>query len=195
MEEVYKQIEDTKYSVSNFGNVRNDKSGRILKQVTNNCGYKCVCLYLPKLKYCSVHRLVAKAFIPNPDNLSDVNHIDEDKTNNHVSNLEWLSHKDNLNYGSLPSRRIASNINNLTIGLQVHLLMKYLHPTLQITKRTRRKKIVVDGVEYNNTVDAAKSLGLSCSRICQLQKEGRAYYLDTYTYEWRPSPIKFNKRD
>jgi len=193
MEEVYKQIEDTMYSVSNFGNVRNDKSGRILKQVISNSGYKCVCLYLPKLKYCTVHRLVAKAFIPNPDNLSDVNHIDEDKSNNHVSNLEWLSHKDNLNYGSLPSRR--KQFNTGINVLQANQLMKYLHPTLQITKRIKRKKIVVDGVEYNSTVDASEALGLSCSRICQLQKEGRAYYLDTYTHEWRPSPIKFNKRD
>ena len=51
-----------------------------------------------------VHRLVAKAFIPNPDNLTDVNHIDENPSNNCVDNLEWLSHKDNMNYGTLIKR-------------------------------------------------------------------------------------------
>lgn len=51
-----------------------------------------------------VHRLVATAFIPNPKNLSDVNHKDEDKTNNSVDNLEWMSHKDNSNYGTRNER-------------------------------------------------------------------------------------------
>jgi hypothetical protein len=51
-----------------------------------------------------VHRLVATAFIPNPENLRDVNHKDEVKTNNSVDNLEWMSHKDNLNYGTYKER-------------------------------------------------------------------------------------------
>lgn len=54
------------------------------------------------------HRMVAETFIPNPDNLSDVNHLDEDKTNNHIENLEWISHKDNCNYGTLPQRQRAN---------------------------------------------------------------------------------------
>ena len=47
-----------------------------------------------------VHRLVAQAFLSNPKNLTDVNHIDEDPSNNRVDNLEWISHKDNCNYGT-----------------------------------------------------------------------------------------------
>lgn len=52
-----------------------------------------------KRNYRRVHRLVALAFIPNPDNLSQVNHIDGDKTNNNIENLEWISNKDNTQHG------------------------------------------------------------------------------------------------
>ena len=46
-----------------------------------------------------IHRIIAALFIPNPLNLSDVNHKDNNRLNNNVNNLEWLSHKDNLEYG------------------------------------------------------------------------------------------------
>lgn len=55
-----------------------------------------------------VHRLVAMIFIPNPNNLPIVNHIDEDKTNNNVNNLEWCTHKYNMNYGTR-NERISEN--------------------------------------------------------------------------------------
>ena len=56
-----------------------------------------------------VHRLVATAFIPNPNNLKTVNHKDEVKTNNEISNLEWMSIKDNLNYGT-HNKRMAESL-------------------------------------------------------------------------------------
>lgn len=69
-----------------------------MKQNKNHKGYKMV--RLGRKKYAAVHRIVAENFIPNPDNLPQVNHIDENKENNNVNNLEWVTAKENINYGS-----------------------------------------------------------------------------------------------
>ena len=75
---------------------------RKLKPLVKKCGYAYVTLVDSEggLKYKRVHRLVAEAFIPNPDNLPTVNHLNEVKTDNRVSNLEWCTYKDNANYGN-----------------------------------------------------------------------------------------------
>ena len=83
------------YSVSNLGNVRNDKTGRILKTYDNGHGYQKVEI---KNKKWYIHRLVGQAFIPNPMNLETINHKNENKRDNRVENLEWLSRVDNLLY-------------------------------------------------------------------------------------------------
>jgi len=85
------------YSVSNYGRIRNDKTGRILKPGDSSTGgYLYVNLYKNGIvKYQKVHRLVALAFIPNPENKRTVNHIDGNKTNNHTENLEWNTHAEN----------------------------------------------------------------------------------------------------
>lgn len=102
------------YEVSSEGNVRNLKTGRILKPFYNTNGYAMVDLTRAssdktKKTYKLVHRLVAQAFIPNLKNLSDVNHKDEIKTNNNLDNLEWISHRDNMNYGTRTERMAKSN--------------------------------------------------------------------------------------
>lgn len=81
-----------RYEVSDAGDVRNARNGRLRKQRLNFRGYPEV--FLEK-KTWKVHRLVALAFVPNPENLPTVNHIDHVKTNNAVSNLEWTSNLDN----------------------------------------------------------------------------------------------------
>jgi len=87
--EVWENIEDFEnYVVSNLGRVKNKKTGRILK-ACNHAGYFVVGLSKTKVKSMPIHRLVAKAFIPNPENKAHVNHIDKNPLNNNVINLEW----------------------------------------------------------------------------------------------------------
>lgn len=100
------------YEVSNKGNVRNVRRNTLLRS-SNNQGYKRVYLYKNGIrKGFRVHRLVAQAFIPNPDNLPEVNHRDEDKLNNSVDNLEWCTAKYNSNYGTRNIRRRETAIKN-----------------------------------------------------------------------------------
>lgn len=104
------------YEVSNCGNVkslarrdRNNRgvSERILRMAANTSGYNRVILAKDGTrKTCYVHRLVAEAFIPNGNELPMINHIDENKLNNRVENLEWCTAKYNSNYGET-GKRIA----------------------------------------------------------------------------------------
>jgi hypothetical protein len=113
------------YEVSNEGRVRSlavwsymcqrilqRKKPLIKSQDTTVEGYKRVLLSLYGVhKHCAVHRLVAMAFIPNSENLPEVNHKDENPSNNHLENLEWCSRKYNANYGTLPNRISIRSIN------------------------------------------------------------------------------------
>lgn len=96
------------YQVSNLGNVRslNYNGTKAIKKLKSTLsgsrkGYKSVSMQVgDKVTRRNIHRLVAQAFIPNPNNLPEINHIDEDGTNNRVSNLEWCDRVYNLNYGN-----------------------------------------------------------------------------------------------
>lgn len=112
--EIWKDIKGYEglYQVSNFGRVKslvNNKGQyreKILNPIIGN-GYYRVRLFKNKQnKLYSVHRLVAEAFIPNPDNLPQVNHRDENKLNNSVDNLEWCDNKFNMNYGTARQRMV-----------------------------------------------------------------------------------------
>lgn len=104
MEEIWKDVVgyERYYKVSNFGNVYSVRRNKQLKTGNKHRnGYLQVNLYINgKYKTLTVHRLVAQAFIPNPYEKQDVNHKDENKTNNRVDNLEWLTRKENNNYGT-----------------------------------------------------------------------------------------------
>lgn len=101
--EIWKDIPEYEglYKISSTGRVLGLKSNKILKPKTSNSGYFEVSLSKDgKTKMYILHRIVAKVFVPNPNNKETVNHIDENKKNNNFDNLEWLSIKENNSYGS-----------------------------------------------------------------------------------------------
>ena len=106
------------YEISNLGRVKSlnyNHTGveKILKSQKDRKGYLAVSLCRDgKVKKLFVHRLVATAFLPNPEGLPEVNHRNEDKTNNCVSNIEWCSRLYNNNYGSRNEKVSAALTNN-----------------------------------------------------------------------------------
>lgn len=124
MEEIWKPIEGYEglYEVSSYGRVKRlggydrfnrKKVSKILKLSYNNSGYYIVHLWKNGFRKSKLlHRLVAETFIPNIDNLPQVNHKDENKSNNRVDNLEWCTAKYNSNYGTSIERRKVKMINN-----------------------------------------------------------------------------------
>ena len=97
MEEEFKKIDGyDNYEISNQGNVRNSDTGRVLKPIKNCDGYYNVYLCKDGIKKAlKIHRLIALHFIPNPDNLPCIDHIDRNRTKNSISNLRWISRSNN----------------------------------------------------------------------------------------------------
>lgn len=126
MKEIWKDIVGYEglYQVSNMGRVKslgNDgaRKEKILKPITNGQGYLLVCLCKDgKTKNFRIHRLVALHFIPNPNNLPTVNHLDEDKNNNCVTNLEWCSSEYNHNYGTR-NQRVSEKMTNGKLSIPI----------------------------------------------------------------------------
>ena len=133
MEEIWKPVKGFEgyYEVSNLGRVRSiDRvvvdtvrncerllKGNVLIQKDNGNGYKNVMFCKEhKLYNKYVHRLVAETFIPNKDNLPQVNHKDEDKSNNRVDNLEWCTSFYNNEYGTRKKRWYETRIKNGTMN-------------------------------------------------------------------------------
>ena len=115
--EIWKDIEgfEGKYQISNMGRVKSlnfklTGKEQIMSLKINKYGYKQILLYKDKkYKTLLIHRLVAQAFIPNPNNYPIINHINEDKTDNRVDNLEWCTQQYNLNYGDRSRKASLSN--------------------------------------------------------------------------------------
>jgi hypothetical protein len=96
-----------RYAASASGKIWSYRSKKFLKDRDEKYGYRRISLRQndsDQLQTFMVHRLVAMAWIPNPDNLPQINHKDEDKTNNHYTNLEWCDLKYNMNYGTRTER-------------------------------------------------------------------------------------------
>ena len=157
------------YEVSNTGQVRSlDKydsmnrflRGRILRLFTDGLGYLRAQLYSnSKRKSFLVHRLVAQAFIPNPDNLPQVNHRDENPSNDNVDNLEWCDGKYNVNYGTRIDRIRDIRLKNGTytgLSKEEYRKKRYQEKKDKINERRReyyrenREKICERQKEYNH---------------------------------------------
>ena len=140
------------YEVSNKGRVRNLKTGRILKHGNNGRGYLFVGLYKNgAVKYHYLHRLVALTFIPNPNKLPEVNHKDEIRTNNKLDNLEWISHRDNSNYGKRNERVSKSKSKAIVqFDLSTGLIIKTYSSTITATR--------VTGINQGNISKAARGI-------------------------------------
>lgn len=125
MEEIWKDIEGYEglYQVSNLGNVKSLGNDRTRKdKILKPGGKKYLQVVLTKNKETRmflVHRLVANAFIQNPNNLPDVNHIDENPKNNTFENLEFCDRKYNINFGSRNERVSKSMTNNNKISTPI----------------------------------------------------------------------------
>lgn len=108
------------YEVSNLGRVRNIESGIVLKPWITKDGYLRHCLYKHnKRKNLLLHRIIATAFIDNPEAKPQVNHIDENKLNNDLSNLEWCSVRENAIHGTR-TKRVAEKLSQKVIQLDLN---------------------------------------------------------------------------
>lgn len=177
MGEIWKDIEgyEGKYQVSNLGRVKSldryvpfvhgmkFRAGVIITGAINNKGYRKVLLYNGKTerKQFSVHRLVAQAFLPNPENLPQVNHKDEDKTNNRADNLEWCTAEYNLNYGHHPQSCGGHNKKNIImLSLNNEPIMK-----------------------FESALEAGNYLGKSSGNIINVAN-GKPGSYSAYGYKW-----------
>ena len=175
--EIWKDIEgyEGRYQVSNLGRVRSlslgkiakfrrEHEGRVLKPYLTRYGYYLVDLYYDtkKKRHYLVHRLVAQAFIPNPDNLPQINHKNEQKTDNRVENLEWCDNDYNIHYGTGIARRSISQQKQIEqIDMQGNVVA------------------VHDGI-----VKASEATGISRSNIGKCCK-GKSRHKTAGGYRWR----------
>ena len=109
---MWKEIEEFEnYKINEYGVIIHKKKNHELKHSINEKGYHKVILQKGnKHLKTGVHRLVAKAFVPNPNNYKEVNHIDENKNNNHYSNLEWCNRKQNINHSIQSGKFIIKKV-------------------------------------------------------------------------------------
>lgn len=153
------------YYVDETGSVFNPK-GRKLTTCMNNCGYHTVRLWMNnKSRVFTVHRLVALALIPNPLNKEMVNHIDGNKKNNHISNLEWVTRSENVIHsheiGLQISRKGSDHHNSVMSEKLVHEICRLLElrtSVSQISKTLNIKVYFIKNIKYQGAWKHISSL-------------------------------------
>ena len=168
MKEEWKNIKGyPNYMVSNMGNVKSlnyNHTGRekIMKPSVDKDGYMYICLYKNGVKKLYlVHRLVAEAFISNPNNYPQVNHKDENPSNNFVDNLEWCDAKYNNNYGTRTERVTEKLING-----------KKSKTVLQINKNTSE---IIGEWPSIAEINRKKGFDSKCISNCCKGKQKQSY--------------------
>ena len=165
--EHWKVIEEfPDYEVSDKGRIRrlttskHTCKGKIKNTSISNVGYELV-FFSKKGKIYSrtVHRLVAIAFLPKPEGCNEVNHKDENKLNNTVENLEWCTHKYNMNYGTVQERK-SEKLKQRTVE----------YCTVSIPVKTTI--YLLDGKTYYDRKQVAQELKMTLGRICQMLQSG-----------------------
>lgn len=162
------------YRVSNLGSVYSLLTKKTLKKPVNSSGYSLVVLSINgQKKSFNIHRLVATAFVPNPNNREQVNHKDGDKTNNDSRNLEWVTQSDNMKHAYRMRLQTPSISQKLAVA--DHCRQNY-------SKKVRQYDL--NGVfvtEYPSASDAARNTGAFQSNI---SKVCRGQMSKTHNYKW-----------
>ena len=184
--ETFVDIPDTHYQIGSYGNIRNKANGRIKVPFDRNrTGYVRAILFNGngKIKRYFVHRLVAEAFIPNPENKPHVNHIDGDKTNNCVDNLEWVTRSENMQHAYYVLKReigFAFGKGGSDVvwnkGLNIKKLRPEIGKKVAQTRLKRRSSRNVDIISLHKAghraKDIAKKYGVCERQIHYIIKRG-----------------------
>ena len=187
MQEIWKDVVDYEgyYQVSNLGNVRSVdmwferdvknmrfRKSQMLSGCVNGNGYILVVLFKHGVgKNFNVHRLVADAFIPNPENLPQINHIDGDKINNFVDNLEWVDQRENQLHAFRTGLQTAYRSYDCKLSMTViQMNMNYMYLR-----------------EYGSTMDAERDTGIANGNIsgcCRGEKKSAGGYRWMYKKDY-----------
>ena len=160
--EIWKDIEDFEgyYEVSSLGRIRNSRTGLLRRfSLQGNHKYYIVNLWKNNVSYSRlVHRIVAKAFIPNPNNKPQVNHLDKNGLNNDISNLEWVTCSEN-HLHAFKNGRVGSKSR---LGEKISLVSKFRYVYWDSNRSKWKSSIKVNGKNhnigrYNCEIEAAKS--------------------------------------
>lgn len=184
IEEKWKDIEgfESKYMISNLGNVYSKVSNRLLKIQTNKYGYSYCCLSISKgkSKNSLIHRLVALAFLPKQVGKCQVNHIDGNKSNNNINNLEWVTAKENTHHAYSVGLRDNSTLHNngLVNSKKVYQLDRETGAVIKV---------------WNSTKEASRTLGIdngAIGKCCNLKKTSYKGFDWRYEETLGLSPVK-----